>query len=182
MILALDFGTRTGVAYGGPDARPTLETWIMPAGGGEDVGEFAGVFADKLDELLSEHAFDCLTFEAPFVAIRYRDPVRKQGPYLQLPQIRRAYGMAAIVESVAHRHGIDCFEVVTVTLKKDFTGSGRSKKPDMMCMAELIGFAPKNDNEADALACWLYELRRRHPYAAHRYDQIFARQQVEARA
>lgn len=170
-ILALDLGTHTGVAYGPAGSRPTLETWDMPAGGGKDVGPFMGAFIANMEHALE--GVSLVIFEEPYVAVRENPHTKK--PYLQLDQIRRAYGMCGIVEGMAHARGIQCAGVVTVTLKKDFTGSGRADKAAMMRMARLLGFEPKNDHEADALAAWVYALRITQPHLAHSYDEIFAR-------
>lgn len=169
-ILGLDFGTQTGVALGSAGTRPMLETWSMPAGGGEDVGAFMSAFRARLEGAVA--GVDVIIFEEPFVAIR----LDHQGkPFVQIPQVRRAYGMAALVEEIAHTRGIECFGVVTVSLKKDFTGNGHADKAAMMRMARVLGFEPKTDHEADALAAWVYALRRKKPAAAHEYDALFAR-------
>lgn len=165
MILALDLGTKTGVAYGAPGARPRLETWVMPAGGGRDVGAFAMAFEERVDSMLAHQGVSLVIFEAPYI-----------NPYPD--QMRRAYGMAWAVERLAHTHAIECAEVITGTLKKTFAGNGRAKKSDMILAAKRRGFEPANDHEADAAACWLYAVSMRWPEQAHRFDPIFVRAQA----
>jgi len=172
-ILGLDFATQTGVAYGdagAPPSRVQTETWLMPAGGGDDVGEFMHVLRSKLDDRMMR-GVQLVVFEAPYVA-RHKGA---DGRWHESPnQIRRAFGAAALCEEVAYSRGIPCIEVVTVTLKKEFAFHGHAKKPDMIRAAQVRGFRPQNDHEADALACFTHAVIHRFPQHAHLYDPVSA--------
>ena len=50
-------------------------------------------------------------------------------------------------------HGIGVGEI-----KKDFTGLGNAPKDTMIFAAEALGYAPADDNEADAIAIAHYAL------------------------
>lgn len=167
-ILALDLGTQTGVASGYAGEGPTLSTWELPAGGGEDVGPFMRDFMGHCEAALE--GVELVIFEAPFIAIR----TGRSGPYIQRDQVARAYGMTGFVEGLCARRLIPVYSVVTVTIKKAFAGSGRADKADMMRAAQRRGFAPANHHEADAAACWLYAVQAKCPEHAHRFDEIFA--------
>ncbi len=172
-ILALDLGTHTGVALGRAGERPTLTTWEMPSGGGENVGPFIACFMDLLEGALE--GVDLCIFERPFIAIRQH---HSSPPFVQRDQVARAYGMAGVVEGFCARRSIACYDVVTVTLKKFFAGSGRANKADMLRAAKRRGFKPANDHEADAAACWLYAVAIKHPEEATNFEVLFAGSQT----
>jgi len=175
-ILGLDFATQTGVAYGdagAPPSRIQTETWSLPGGGGEDVGEFMHALRARLDDRIMR-GVQLVIFEAPYVAMhRGNDQRMHHSPN----QIRRAFGAAAMCEEVCYARGVECREVVTVTLKKEFAFHGHAKKPDMIRAAQARGFRPQNDHEADALACFTHIIIHDFPHFAHLYDPFnqFAR-------
>lgn len=173
MILGLDFATKTGVAYGdagAPPARVMTETWMLPSGGGDDVGPFMHALRTKLDDRMMR-GVSLVVFEAPYIAAGkdYR------GRTVHRPdQIRRAFGAAAICEEVAYARGIRVVEVVTVTLKKEFALHGRADKPAMIAAAKGRGFTIANDHEADACACFVHGVKYFHPDHIAAYDPLFA--------
>lgn len=162
-ILALDLGTKTGVARGVAGQRPALETWVMPAGGGAEVGPFMDAFEKRLSASLD--GVSLLVFEAPFV-----------GPKMlaNMHVARRLIGLPALCEMVAHRFGVEVAECNIGTVKRDFAGHGRAEKWQMIQAAEARGYTPANDHEADALGCFVYTIACRHRGLAHLYDPIFA--------
>lgn len=164
MILALDLGTKTGVAFGSPGERPRLKTWVMPAGGGADVGPFMSAFEQRLSEFLCFNAVTLFVFEAPYV-----------GPKMlgNMHTARRLIGLPAICEMLAHRHAVECAECNILTVKRDFAGHGRAEKSDMIRAAKMRGFEPANEHEADALGCWVYTIGIRFRQHAHLYDPMW---------
>lgn len=52
-------------------------------------------------------------------------------------------------------HQIECRGVAVATIKKSVCGSGRAKKPEIIRAVRARGYAPKDSNEADALALLL---------------------------
>jgi len=166
MLLALDLGTKTGVAYGEPGVPASLvecETWEMPSGGGVDVGAFMHAFERRIDDRLMR-GISLLVFEAPFI-----------GPKMQMNMhvARRLIGMPALCEMLAYRRGIPCFECVIPTVKANFAGHGRADKEMMTREAGKRGFRIANDHEADAAACWWWAVVCRRPDLAHVYDPLF---------
>lgn len=163
MILGLDFGTATGVAYGRAGVAPyevKTETWRLPAGGGDAVGAFMDALHYRLLHRLT-FGVDLVVFEAPIL-------MRGHGTN----QVRRAFGAAAICERLCHDQRVPVIEVPPLTLKKEFSGDGRT--PDLIQAARRRGFTCANDHEADALACWLHAVTHRHREHAFLYDPIFS--------
>jgi len=163
-ILALDLGTYTGVCRGDAGASPVCETWRLPAGGGRDVGPFMDAFEKMLADALP--GVTVLIFEAPFVGAKMLN---------NMNVARRLVGLPALCEMLAHRHSIECAEANIMTLKKEFAGSGRAEKSDMIHAAGKRGFRVENEHEADASAVWLHAVALRWPEHASKYDPIFAR-------
>lgn len=173
-ILGLDFATKTGVAYGdagAPASRIQTETWSLPGGGGDDVGAFMHALRNKLDDRLMR-GVECIIFEAPYIA-QHRGNDRRM--HHSPDQVRRAFGAAAVCEEVAFARGIPVYEIVTVTLKKQFAGTGKAKKPDMIAAAKRRGFIVANDHEADACGCFHHGVVTQVPEFAHVYDPLFSR-------
>lgn len=172
-ILGLDFATQTGVAYGdagAPPARVVTETWTLPRGGGEDVGPWMHALRNHLDDRLMR-GVELIVCEAAYIA-RHKG---SDGRWRESPdQIRRAFGAAAICEELAFARGIPVVEVVTSTLKKEFARHGRADKQQMIRAARQRGFAPANDHEADAIACFLHGVTHFAPQHAANFDPIFA--------
>ncbi len=167
MILALDLGTHTGVAYGAVGDAPTLTTWRMPSGEGADVGRFACVFEQRIRTLVDEIQPSWIGFEAPFL-----------GPVMQdnMDTARRILGLPIIVEMVAHKRGIDCQEYHIGTARKAFTGSGSAKKFRVWQTARARGFAPETEHEADACCVWWNMAHERYGAQGEllsRYDPLF---------
>jgi hypothetical protein len=67
-----------------------------------------------------------------------------------------ADGLDAVFFEEVRRHaGVDAahaYGVPVGTIKKHATGKGNASKDDMIAAARLLGYAPTDDNEADALA------------------------------
>lgn len=61
-------------------------------------------------------------------------------------------GLMAILTSWCEHHTIPYAGVGVGVIKKHATGFGNAKKEDMVAWAKSKGFAPADDNEADALA------------------------------
>lgn len=70
---------------------------------------------------------------------------------------KRLLGLAAIAEMAAFEHRLLFRSVNISSLKAWATTYGRAKKEDMIAAAKRMGWAPKCDNEADAL--WLLEFQ-----------------------
>lgn len=75
--------------------------------------------------------------------------------------VRRLYAFAGFTEAVCRRHRIKCYEAPAFEITKAFLGGPvpkrrEDKKAATVKMARLLGHAVADDNEADALAIWMY--------------------------
>jgi len=62
-------------------------------------------------------------------------------------------GMSTRILDICATIGIESMSVHSATLKKFATGSGKSKKPDMLLALSKTGISVEDDNECDAI--WL---------------------------
>jgi Holliday junction resolvasome RuvABC endonuclease subunit len=67
-------------------------------------------------------------------------------------------GLMATLTSWCEAHGIPYQGVPVGTIKKHFTGKGNANKAVMLATARARGYAPEDDNEADAIALGSYVL------------------------
>jgi Holliday junction resolvasome RuvABC endonuclease subunit len=63
-----------------------------------------------------------------------------------------AVGCVATVQAWCAEHGIEHAAVHSATIKKHATGKGNAPKDAVIAAMRRRGFAPTDDNEADALA------------------------------
>lgn len=61
-------------------------------------------------------------------------------------------GFLAVLQSFCEHHQIPYHGHHVGTIKKAWTGKGNATKEEMVARAELLGFRPKDHNEADAIA------------------------------
>lgn len=167
MVLALDLGTRTGVArgrIGEPPASVAFSTWHMPSGGADKVGEFAAAFMAQIKQGVAD--VDVVVFEAPIMVGGGKKKFRPD-------VVRRFYGMAFVIEGVCNIRDLPCAEVSIGALKKQFAGHGRAEKSEMILAARRRGFQVSNEHEADAAACWYAAVSELQPKSLHLYDPDF---------
>lgn len=152
MILALDTGTATGVAWGKIGATPKLATLRLPEGARADVGRFFSDFTDALHAMIVDTKPTLIVFEAPFV-----------GPKLarNMHTARRVIGLPCVVEMLAHRHGVECAEAGIFDVRGFLIGDRRAKKAPVLPAVVARGLMPANDHEADAAAVWFYTAHMR---------------------
>ena len=172
-LLALDLAKVTGWAYAEPGARPappplecasrgadgrspdretTCHTSDRHVSGAERLG-FVGCETDAafraLDRLLSDlvtlHAPSVAVFEAPWVG----GNTHQNTAYM-------LFGLAAVSELVLAKREVRCFRMNNAGVRKHFIGVGRGTRKDLkrrtLQRCAEIGWKPKDDNEADALA------------------------------
>lgn len=147
-ILTLDLATSTGWAFGSPGAVPSFGTHVLPSTGA-NVGRFLASHADWMRSIISENEINHVCFEAPILPKK-----------TQIVTLRKLYSLAGLTELMCHRHGIDCTEADNSKVKKYFAGKSYAKKPEMIAAAKDRGFDVRNDDEADAIAIWIYTVNR----------------------
>lgn len=145
--LALDLGTTTGWAIRSAGGLITSGTASFRPGRYEGGGMRYLRFGNWLNELCS--------LTEPFGAI-YFEEVRRHAA----TDAAHVYGgLMATLTAWAELREIPYQGVPVGTIKKHATGKGNAPKEAMIAAARARGFAPVDDNEADALAllCWAGE-------------------------
>jgi Holliday junction resolvasome RuvABC endonuclease subunit len=142
-ILALDLGTQTGWAIANPNGAITSGTQSFRPQRFEGGGMRYLRFRRWLDEM---HQLTVIG-EVHFEEVR-----RHQGV-----DAAHAYGgLLGQLSAWCEQHQIPYAGVPVGTIKRSVTGSGNASKAAVIAAVESRGFAPKDDNEADALALLLY--------------------------
>ncbi|NJM13397.1 MAG: hypothetical protein HC889_17365 [Synechococcaceae cyanobacterium SM1_2_3] len=72
-------------------------------------------------------------------------------------------GFVVVAETAARKAGCQCFTVAPETVRAGFLGRGRGKPKDpktaVTVACRQMGWKPRDDNQADALATWFYSKR-----------------------
>jgi hypothetical protein len=146
VILALDCGTNTGAAIRGADGRIALSTPTFDDRGGYGLRylKFRVWLTETKNRL---GGIDAVFYEKITFAANVRSA-------------RLMWGMEAHLCAWCEHHQIPYVGVNVSTLKLFMTGNGKAKKPEVVASARARGFAPSNDNEADALAALLWGMEQ----------------------
>lgn len=148
-VLAFDVATAFGWAVGGPHPEPVrFGCDRLPGDVGD--GRLMALWADRIADLVTEHEPTQLAVEKPFIHAKF-----------QPMQVRRWYGMLAIVQLVAWRRDLPApIEVPSSSAKLFFTGSGKASKADVVAECRARGWAVESEDTADALAVMATALKR----------------------
>ena len=119
--------------------------------GGDDAEAFGGLLR-WLGDRLTAKRYLRVVFEAPV------GPGLDRAGVTNWKTKRRLIGLCAVAEAVAHATQHVVYEASAMTIRKHVLGIGRPAEPKKAVMAamRLEGFDPKDDNEADAIAGWIY--------------------------
>ncbi len=137
-ILALDLGTLCGFAVGST-GHVVSGTWNLKQSRFDGAGMRFIKLRQRLNETVSAYPIDAIYFEEVRRHIG-TDAAHAYGGYMATLQ-------AFCEEQKLPYEGVPIGEI-----KKFWTGSGNAKKEAMVAEAYRRGFAPTDDNEADALA------------------------------
>lgn len=140
MLLALDLGTTTGYAFGRQGVLVSGAVSFKPdkfAGGGMRFVLFRR-WLHELPEIPTRVAYEAVRMHAAV------DAAHIYG------------GLMATLTAWCEERKVPYEGVPVATIKKYWTGKGNAKKEHMIEAAQLLGFNPKDDNEADALAIYHY--------------------------
>jgi hypothetical protein len=148
-ILALDLGSRCGWA-------------VLPRSGriASGVSEFkpgrfegAGMAFLRFEKFLA----DATNASGPFGAVVFEE-VRAHAGTLAA----QVYGgFLAHLTAWCERHAVPYLGVPVATIKRYVTGKGNASKDDVINAVRARGHAPKDDNEADAIAILLWAIANR---------------------
>ena len=139
-ILALDLGTTTGWALRSSDGTiNSSSTSFRPQrfeGGGMRFLRFKRWLAELKDMTGGIHAL-------------YFEEVRR---HVSTDAAHAYGGFLATLTAWCEHHQIPYQGVPVGTIKKHATGKGNASKDDVLSAMRVLGHAPADDNEADALA------------------------------
>lgn len=154
-VLALDLATRTGFAHGALGEPPKWGSHDFGRGrsNGEVLANFHGWLNGKIDAV----GATMVVFESPYMP-------SGQNPWAAPANaltIRRLFAFAGITEAVCHTRRLRCLEARPSEITRGILGGPAprrraEKKAATIKMIRLLGFPVENDDEADALALWLY--------------------------
>lgn len=141
-ILALDLGTQTGWAIANPSGAITSGSQSFRPQRFEGGGMRYLRFRRWLDEVHHLTSID----EVHFEEVRRHQGVDAAHVY---------GGLLGQLSAWCEQHQIPYVGVPVGTIKRAATGSGNASKAEVIAAVERRGFAPKDDNEADAIALLL---------------------------
>lgn len=136
--LALDMGSRCGWAIGNAD-EVTSGVWDIVPRRGESPGMRYLHLRAQLQTVRAAY---------PDLATVFYEQAHHRGG----AATEYAVGCVATVQAWCAEHGIEHAAVHSATIKKHATGKGNAPKDAVMTAMRSRGFAPADDNEADALA------------------------------
>lgn len=138
-ILALDLASIIGFACGSPEllGEAVHGSFALPSD--VNLGRQYAAFADWLADKITRHEPTELVIEAPFLGQSLRAG-------------RKLFALTGIAELIAWRRDLRFSEHHASSVRKTFCGSGRADKDRVVAECRHRGFAPRDDNAADAIA------------------------------
>ena len=140
VILALDLGQRTGWAIRNRDGAIASGVQEFRPGRFEGGGMIWLCFRAWLQEVDKTSGG---------VSVAVFEEVRR---HLGASASHAYGGWLAILTAWCEHHGIPYQSVPVGTIKRHITGKGNADKGAVIAAVKALGFAPADDNEADALA------------------------------
>ncbi len=135
-ILALDLATRTGWAFGDENRLQ---------------GSGSHRFTGKAPQLLSE----LHRWASALIGDELPDLVAFESPFTRGAGSKLLHRMGGIIQ-MACWPSVNVTEIPPTTIKKFITGKGNASKEDVVQAVRTRGHEPENDDEADAIALFLY--------------------------
>lgn len=167
-ILAIDIGTTTGWAMRTRDGVIRSSSHACAIKGLEGRGQRWLKFRALLNEIDPDGLVNVVYFEQ---VISHGNNSSHSAHIFG--------GFLAMLEVWCEMRNIRLIGVGVGVVKKNWTGNGAAKKPEMIAQAVARGFSPKDDNEADALAILSLALVREkqariEPPVAALFDEVAA--------
>ena len=168
IIVALDIATVTGFAYGRPDKTPKFDS-VRFAKPGASRAACHRAFREWLDATwnVRGHQPDLIVYEAPIGSLM------KGATHIET--IKRLIGMCEHLEEWCHGK-IELREANVAQIRHHFIGDNpRSKQAKAMTIARCnkLKWMVNNDNEADALALWDFQVCCLRPDIATQRTPLF---------
>lgn len=166
IIAGIDLATVTGVAVGPLGGRPDLRTVDLGTGQPHEARFSAAL--SLVFNLVKVDGVTHIALEAPVQAGRHSQA-----------QNELSMGLSAIVRGWAYRQGALVERASPQTIAKAFIGHGglprADKKAAVIAACERRGWAPDDDNQADAAAAWDWMCCRLSPAYAANTAGMFAK-------
>ena len=179
LIAAFDIATVTGAADGDSNGKPRCWSWNLKLAGDSRPLKLA-MLRDYTDRYLAENKPDAVFYErglglAAAMEIGMSDDT--------MALLRGAIG---VVESCAAAARIKRIEAIGVQdARRHLLGPGRIPKGEgkrmVMERCRMLGWAPKNTDESDALCLWSFGCGLTNPLSAHLSTPLFALKNAEGR-
>lgn len=176
-IFFADIATNLGWCEGAPGQKPIFGSQRLAPEGSDSPALGAGLYKFVAGRFL---AFKPRTFvyEAP------RDP-RHMGPKTNARTIRTLIGLPYVAEAAAYLCGVyDIREAEAASIRAYLLPKQKGEKRGRLDAGQLkqmvfrriceLGFDPKNTDEADAIAGWLFSCHQIAPGVAPYVDPLFA--------
>lgn len=153
MIIALDLGTRMGVASGIVGAVPRSYAKVLKAPDAPREVAYATLLA-LIEETFRADLPDLLVKEKPLSLGAFASVNSSEA------NVRLTYGLHAVVEAMCARYRVKWHEESTDKVRKHFTGRARwpsrdEAKAAVVARCHLLGYLPKDchdDDRGDACA------------------------------
>lgn len=150
--LCFDLAKSTGWTAPMPSdaSRPIFGTILIDPDGGRSTPRAYSHLRRAAAELIAIHKPTVISYEAPL-------PERREdGQVIHgFSTARFLLGIGAIIEEVSWTCGeIPCWDCDVQSVRLHFLGNGRASKADVWHRCAVLGWKPKNDDEADAGALW----------------------------
>jgi crossover junction endodeoxyribonuclease RuvC len=150
-VLALDLASVSGWAVGEPGGKPAHGSHRFARAGASHEAIFAGA-VKWINGLLNEYEPRVVVWEAPLAGFK--------GGKTTVDVTTILFGLPAVIGAVVYLRGVyDIRKADTRDVRHHFIGCNPKRaqaKPMVMQKCRAMGWAVKDDNEADALATWQY--------------------------
>jgi len=170
-VLALDLATNSGWALGAlGDHVPAFGSIRFGARDCSHEARFAHAL-QWISDFLKRHEADVLVFEEPL-----HFGLRRNASNAGNDEI--SYGLAAIVQAVAHLRGVyDVRQARVVDIRRFFLGDNPKRKiakRETIGRCRALGLNVEDDNQADAIALWHFQCAQLRPALGLRTSPLFA--------
>lgn len=149
-ILALDIALKVGWCIDG-ETGPRYGTWTNPATG--EAYRYLR-FSEWLCDFFDVDPPDLCGHEAPL----FGGGKRRDGTKINMSAQTAGLliGLSAHALSSCAAYGVRPEKVSVNTVRDKILGRGNAPKSQVVAYVKALGFAPETDDEADAIALWLY--------------------------
>lgn len=154
IILGLDIAAAaSGACWDGPNGLPAFAT-LRQTLDGDNYGPLGTKFRQWLCDLIAVSNCREIALEAPWVPSGSRKPSHPTP--VRIP--RMLLGLAFLAEQIADECSIACTDADVSTVRKFFVQNGRPPDPKRAVMqrCKQLGWAPRDEHQADAAAIWAY--------------------------